>query len=71
MLYFRIKDEEGSLLYSDMFQKLECLRSEFRNIIEDYSLSETSVDEVVEAIEREHDSSLLRMRLAEQSGILR
>ncbi|XP_026333682.1 retinal-specific ATP-binding cassette transporter-like [Hyposmocoma kahamanoa] len=53
MLYFRIEDENNSLLYSEMFMKLEQLRAKFSDIIEDYTLSQTSIEQVIETLASE------------------
>ncbi|XP_049877075.1 linearmycin resistance ATP-binding protein LnrL-like [Pectinophora gossypiella] len=50
MLYFHIGDPNRELLYSEMFRKLENLRQK-HDVVEDYTLSETTVDEVLSTID--------------------
>ncbi|KAI8419809.1 hypothetical protein MSG28_008454 [Choristoneura fumiferana] len=45
MLHFHIKGDKN-MTYSSMFSKLEKLKRKYENIIEDYTLSEISIDDV-------------------------
>ncbi|XP_073953263.1 phospholipid-transporting ATPase ABCA3-like isoform X2 [Choristoneura fumiferana] len=52
MLHFHIKGDKN-MTYSSMFSKLEKLKRKYENIIEDYTLSEISIDDVHSLLAKE------------------
>ncbi|XP_075981213.1 phospholipid-transporting ATPase ABCA3-like [Anticarsia gemmatalis] len=46
VLYFYIKDEDNTMLYSDMFKKLQFLSEKHSHVIEDYTLSVSNIEDL-------------------------
>ncbi|KAF9820466.1 hypothetical protein SFRURICE_009885 [Spodoptera frugiperda] len=53
MLHYHIND---TMRYSELFTELEALRSEFPNLIEDYSVTETTLEEVFLSFAKEQQA---------------
>lgn len=63
MLHYHINDRMN---YSDLFTQLEDLRKTFPDLIEDYSVTETTLEEVFLHFAKEQQ--LIEADVAEQSG---
>uniref|UniRef100_A0A2A4K545 ABC transporter domain-containing protein n=1 Tax=Heliothis virescens TaxID=7102 RepID=A0A2A4K545_HELVI len=53
MLHYHINE---TMRYSDLFAQLEAMRAEFPSLIEDYSVTETTLEEVFLSFAKEHAS---------------
>ncbi|XP_022817349.1 ATP-binding cassette sub-family A member 3-like [Spodoptera litura] len=53
MLHYHIND---TMRYSELFTELEALRTEFPNLIEDYSVTETTLEEVFLSFAKEQQA---------------
>ncbi|KAH9644709.1 hypothetical protein HF086_018469 [Spodoptera exigua] len=53
MLHYHIND---TMRYSELFTELEALKAEFPNLIEDYSVTETTLEEVFLSFAKEQQA---------------
>ncbi|XP_026743853.1 ATP-binding cassette sub-family A member 17-like isoform X2 [Trichoplusia ni] len=53
MIYFHIEDLKNNIQYSEMFEKLENLKARFKDVVEDYVLSTTTIEDVFWRLRRE------------------